>query len=151
MTLRSLLAVLALGACVQAADPPVAAALPGKKANKTSTIRFATSSPKLTQELEVTGLGKKTVSFKLNLSGSCQRTFSGVARLKGGDLESDEDEKGVGYFADEYVHTAKNGCALYLRIKVKDAQRAVVKQADCDPSCVPVEDLMFRKDTPAAK
>ena len=140
--------------------PPVLAlalmSLPGAagaapKTTKAAAMRFEVATPKLKQELEVTRTGKKTVSFKLNLTGSCQRTVTGVARLKGGDLEMDEDEKGVAYPAEEFLHRGKDRCELFLRIKFKDATRAIVQQAeDCKTTCNPVEDLMLRSDASAA-
>lgn len=117
-------------------------------------MRFLVTTPKLTQELKVVRKTKKAVSFELNLSGSCDRKLAATAKRKGGDLEMDEDEKGLSYPAEEFVYVNKT-CAVYLRIKHKDAKRAIVMQAgDCATTCNPVEDLMFRTDdttTAAAK
>jgi hypothetical protein len=113
-------------------------------------MRFLVTTPNLTQELKVVRKSKKSVAFELNLSGSCQRSVAATAKLKGGDLEMDEDEKGLSYPAEEFVYETKT-CALYLRIKFKDAKRAVVMQAgDCQTTCNPVEDLMFRTDDTVA-
>ena len=113
-------------------------------------MRFLVTTPKLTQELKVVRKSKKSVAFELNLSGTCQRSVAATAKLKGGDLEMDEDEKGLSYPAEEFVYENKT-CALYLRIKFKDAKRAVVMQAgDCQTTCNPVEDLMFRTDDTVA-
>jgi hypothetical protein len=113
-------------------------------------MRFLVTTPKLTQELKVVRKSKKAVAFELKLSGSCQRSVAATAKLKGGDLEMDEDEKGLSYPAEEFVYQTKT-CALYLRIKFKDAKRALVVQAgDCQTTCNPVEDLMFRTDDTVA-
>ena len=124
---------------------PIAAAAATKPA-ATKPMRFVVTTPKLTQELKVVRKTKKAVSFELNLSGSCERKLAATAKLKGGDLEMDEDEKGVSYPAEEFVYENKT-CAVYLRIKYKDAKRAIVVQAgDCATTCNSVEDLMFRTD-----
>jgi hypothetical protein len=116
----------------------------------TAPMRFVVTTPKLSQELKVVRKTKKAVSFELNLSGSCERKLAATAKLKGGALEMDEDEMGVSYPAEEFVYENKT-CAVYLRIKHKDATRAIVVQAgDCATTCNPVEDLMFRTDAAAA-
>ena len=133
------------------ASAGIAAAAPNGKAPSAS---YVVATPKVTQELTVAPKGKKAVSFKLNLSGSCKRTVTGVAKLKSGDAESDEDETGTSYFVDEYWFKAKDGCQLILRLQADDRQRAIIKHADCKASCNPVEDLMLRTDattTAAAK
>ena len=95
----------------------------------------------------MTPKGKKAVSFKLEVSGSCKRSIAGVAKLKSGDAESDEDETGTSYFVDEYRHTAKDGCLLILRLQADDdRKRAIVAHADCKPTCAPIKDLMFLVD-----
>ena len=128
--------------------PSVAAGAAKPAAN--TPMRFVVTTPKLTQELKVVRKTKKAVSFELNLSGSCERKLTATAKLKGGDLEMDEDEKGLSYPAEEFVYENK-ACAVYLRIKHKDAKRAIVMQAgDCATTCNPVEDLMFRTDVTTA-
>lgn len=136
--LLSLLAVLPAGA--QAAPiKPVA-----------TPIRLLVSTPKLTQELTVSRKTKKAITFTAKLSGTCQRTITGVAKVKGGDYESGEDENGVAYLADEYRYTAKNGCELIIWLKADDAARATMEEVDCKAKCAPVEDLMFRTDDATA-
>jgi hypothetical protein len=128
--------------------PSVAAG--AAKPTASTPMWFVVTTPKLTQELKVVRKTKKAVSFELNLSGSCQRKLAATAKLKGGDLEMDEDEKGLSYPAEEFVYENKT-CAVYLRLKHKDAQRAIVMQAgDCATTCNPVEDLMFRTDVTTA-
>ena len=121
-------------------------AIAAPKAGRPAT-HFRVATAKVKQDLEITPQGKKAVAFKLTIDGSCQRTVNGVARLKGGDLEMDEDEKGAAYPALEYLHRGKDGCELFLRIKYKVANRAIVQQAeDCKTTCPPVENLMFRTE-----
>jgi hypothetical protein len=129
---------------------PLPTAAAASKKTTATPMRFLVSTPKLTQELTVTPKGKKAIAFDLKLSGSCQRTVSGVAKLKGGDYESAEDENGVAYLANEFRHTAKNGCELIIWLKADDAKRATMLEVDCKAACAPVEDLMFRKDDTVA-
>jgi hypothetical protein len=136
-------------AAVLAVRTNAADAAPTSKAGTATKprIRYLVTAGKLTQQLDIVAKSKREVAFKLDLSGTCQRTVSGTARLKGGDSESDEDETGEAYFADEYVHKAKDGCELFLRIQEKLGKRAIVMQSEtCKATCQPVEDLMFRKD-----
>ena len=137
MSLPFLLASMLFPAAAQPAAPAKPATAP---------MRFLVSTPKLTQELTVTPKGKRAISFNLKLSGSCQRTVTGVAQLKGGDYESADDENGVAYLANEYRHTAKNGCELIILLKAKQVNRATLEEVDCKATCAPVEDLMFRTD-----
>jgi hypothetical protein len=113
-------------------------------------FRLLISTPKLTQELTVSRKTKKAITFTAKLTGACQRTITGVAKLKGGDYESGEDEHGVAYLADEYRYTAKNGCELIIVLKADDATRATLEEVDCKATCAPVEDLMFRADDSTA-
>ena len=129
---------------------PVPAAAAAAKKTTAKPMRFLVSTPKLTQELTVTPKGKNAITFDLKLSGSCQRTVSGAAKLKGGDYESAEDENGVAYLANEFRHTAKNGCELIIWLKADDAKRATMLEVDCKSACAPVEDLMFRTDDTVA-
>jgi hypothetical protein len=113
------------------------------RAKTPAPVRFEASASKQKQTLEITPQGRKAVSFKMAIEGSCQRTVTGIARLKGGDLEMDEDENGLMYPAQEYLHKAKDGCELFLRIKLKQADRAVIKQAeDCKATCSPTDVVM---------
>jgi hypothetical protein len=125
---------------------PAAAAPAANKTPPATPMRFLLSTPKLTQELTVTPKGKRAITFTLKLSGACQRNVAGVAKLKGGDYESGEDENGVSYLANEFRHTAKNGCELIIWLKADDARRATLEEVDCKATCAPVEDLMFRTD-----
>ena len=135
----TLLALLVPASAAGATKPPV-----GK------TMRFLVTTPKLTQELKVIRKTKKSLSFELNLTGTCERKVAATAQLKGGDMEMDEDEKGLSYPSEEFVYETST-CALYVRIKFKDAKRAIVMQAgDCKTTCNPVEDLMFRTDEATA-
>jgi hypothetical protein len=114
-------------------------------------FRLLVTTPKLTQELTVSRKTKKAITFTAKLSGTCQRTITGVAKLKGGDSESGEDENGLMYQADEYRYTAKNGCELIITLKSDDATRATLEEVDCKATCAPVEDLMVRmNDKPGA-
>jgi hypothetical protein len=123
-----------------------ASAAGATKPSASKTMRFLVTTPKLTQELKVIRKTRKSVAFELNLTGACERKVAATAQLKGGDLEMDEDEKGLAYPAEEFVYE-NSTCALYVRIKFKDAKRAIVMQAgDCKTACNPVEDLMFRTD-----
>jgi hypothetical protein len=133
--LLSLLAVLLPAGAQAAPTKPVA-----------TPFRLLISTPKLTQELTVSRKTKKAITFTAKLTGACQRTITGVAKLKGGDYESGEDENGVAYLADEYRYTAKNGCQLILVLKADDAARATLEEVDCKATCAPIEDLMSRAD-----
>ena len=129
---------------------PAAAVLAASKKPAAIPMRFLVSTPKLTQELTVTPKGKRAITFNLKLAGACQRSVAGIATLKGGDYESAEDENGVAYLANEFRHTAKNGCELIIWLKADDSRRATLEEVDCKATCTPVEDLMFRADEGSA-
>jgi hypothetical protein len=71
-------------------------------------------------------------------NGGCTAfTFKGVATLKEGDAESDEDEKGNGYFVAEYVDDKNGNCTVYVRIGADKGytNRAKFNIADCAKAC----------------
>ena len=128
---------------------PVLAGLAGSYLPEVATaapaaMRFRLSTPTFRQDLEVTPQGKKAVAFKLTIEGPCELHVNGLALLREGDPEMDVDENGVAYPALEYQHEAQDGCELFLRIKRKDAKRAIVQIEDCQTACAPAETLMFR-------
>jgi hypothetical protein len=123
--------------------PAAALAAPTTPAGQT-TMRFQVKTPASSQELKVVRATEKSMTFELNISGDCQRTITGEARLKPGAPKIVKDEKGKPYEAEEFVYLS-DGCGLVLRIKVKDAKRATVGKAGaCHATCAPVDDVMVR-------
>ena len=111
-------------------------------------MRFQVKTPALTQELKVVRTTEKSLTFELNISGDCQRTITGEARLRGGAPKIVQDEKGRSFPAEEFVYLS-DGCGLLLHIKVKDARRATVGKAGaCHATCAPLKDVMVRADSP---
>jgi hypothetical protein len=133
--LRPLLLAIILPATALAA-----AATPAK----TASMQFEVKTPKLTQQLNIVRTTEKAVSFEFTISGDCQRTVTGEARLRGGPPRIQKDEKGRSYPADEFVYLTET-CGLVLRIKAKDSRLATVAQAgSCAEVCRPLPDIMFR-------
>jgi hypothetical protein len=127
--------------------PAAALAAPTDPAGR-PTMRFQVKTPAATQELKVVRTTEKSLTFELNISGACQRTMTGEARLKGGAPKIVQDEKGRSYPAEEFVYLS-DGCGLVVRLKVKDARRATVGKAGaCHATCAPLADVMVRADSP---
>jgi hypothetical protein len=110
-------------------------------------MRFQVKTPAATQELKVVRTTEKSLTFELNISGECQRTIAGEARLRGGAPRIVEDEKGRSYPAEEFVYLS-DGCGLFVRLEVKGARRATVGKAGaCHATCAPMADVMVRADS----
>jgi hypothetical protein len=111
-------------------------------------MKFKVSNPNITQHLEIIPHAPG-VAFTLMIDGSCRRAVSGLANAAGSEGLTGQDEFGVSYPVNEFRYQGKDGCFLSLRIDARQGKRATVGETDCEVTCPPVEDLMFRTNKPA--
>ena len=74
-------------------------------------------------------LDVKTNNRKSPLYDNGEITYRGIAELKEGDLESDEDENGISNFVDEYVYQG----LIYLAIRFKVDDHSLVTLVSNNP------------------
>lgn len=100
---------------------------------------FTADKADLHESLKVQQLSEKKIAYEVKMeNGDCSGfTQQGIAMLKEGDAESDEDEKGNGYFVAEYVDEQKGACTVYIRIGADKGytNRAKFNVADCAKAC----------------
>jgi hypothetical protein len=117
--------------------------------SKPDVVRFLFKEGSVSQSLTVRFLPGNRVTFiaeVIDRATNCRRRVSGKAVNEGADQdpESDADENGNQYFADEYLHQDGN-CELYLRISSEGRHRAIIKEADCKTGCAFKDVLMFKR------
>lgn len=106
------------------------------KKPKVYNDKYIFSKDTITETLFVSKVSKKTIDFMWVLEkGNFNRsdTIQGLAMDKtvGQDYETDEDEEGNGYLAEDFIYK-QVGCDMHIRISVdKDIRRAQIKSADC--------------------
>lgn len=86
----------------------------------------------LQQYLELSWLNEKTISFKLvskNMKRKQESKIEGVAKLKNGDIEIDEDAEGNAFPVNEYIF--EKNCWLAFRLDKNTQTKVSILEADC--------------------
>jgi hypothetical protein len=102
-------------------------------------LRFKAADRSGTQSVEIRFPDSRTISFRFDKSGTCNRHEEGTAKIRAYwwlGAESDENEAGEEVGVTEYVYDKDNKCSIYLRIDEGQWQQATVSEAgECGKNC----------------
>lgn len=104
--------------------------------------RFEVGDERLRQTLTISRVGVNVVEFVATIRGSCERTISGRATNRGGDVEIDISAEGVGVPCEQFIHESSTRCWLYLTVSIEGARTARIRETDCKQDCPFLDVLM---------
>jgi hypothetical protein len=87
----------------------------------------------LKQIIELSLYNEKEIAFKLisqNKQRKQEAKIEGVAKIKGGDVEIDEDAEGNAYPVNEYIY--EKDCWLAFRIDKDTKTKMRINESDCN-------------------
>lgn len=111
--------------------------VPKRQQNKPVIYIFENDTIK--QKVELGLFNDKELNFTLTTENKAQKKkaiLKGLAKIKNGDVELDEDSEGNAYPVDEYIYDFE--CWIAFRIERGSHLRMIIKEADCkqhDYSC----------------
>jgi hypothetical protein len=76
----------------------------------------------------------KNIRSQINLNGIATNNYPE-------GIEIDEDEEGVAYPSDEYVHTTTDGAMLFIRISLEERDKVIINAAGYEEVSVPIQSL----------
>ncbi|KAF0128603.1 MAG: hypothetical protein FD155_3161 [Bacteroidetes bacterium] len=85
------------------------------------------------QTVELSLCNEKEIAFKLisqNKQRKQESKIEGIAKIKGGDIELDEDAEGNAYPVNEYIY--EKDCWLAFRIDKDTKTKIRINEADCN-------------------
>lgn len=112
-------------------------------------LLFTRTSGRGKQSLELRYMDSRTISFRLEKSGTCNRHEQATATVKPYwwlAAETDENEAGEMIAVQEYVFRKANQCTIYVRIDESEWKQATVKESpQCTKECPLSEEAMGLK------
>ena len=87
----------------------------------------------LKQTVELSFFNEKEIAFKLISQNKKEKQYAqieGIAKMRGGDVEIDEDAEGNAYPVDEFIY--EKNCWLAFRIDRNTKARMRVNETNCN-------------------
>ena len=97
------------------------------------------------QSILITYTNENEIRFRYSINIKKERSeinFNGIAINNFPDgVEIDEDEEGIAYPSNEYVHTTTDGAMLMIRISLEERDKVIINATGYEELAVPVQSL----------
>ena len=103
-----------------------------KESNSLNTA-YVFENDTLKQTVEISLFNEEEIVFKLiseNKYRKQKALIEGIAKIKEGDIELDEDAEGNAYPVNEYIYEKE--CWIAFRIDIKTKTKMRINEADCN-------------------